>query len=103
MENFDLGTFDLHTDEAVQKRSDPGELSMNVSPICHTEDGKKYAFVSFSDGERTAEGRIPSCKIEKNNGFAAIEVAELERYMRSNLKQLKKMAASVNPLKALMQ
>ena len=97
MENFDLGTFDLN------EHKDPGEISMNVSPICHGEDGTKYAFVSFSDGERTAEGRIPSCCIEKNDGFASIEVKELEKYMQQNLKQLKKMAASVNPLKAIMK
>lgn len=98
-EQIDLGSFDLRKD----KDPDPGELSMSVSPICHTESGEKYAYVSFTDGKRSAEGRIPDCRIDKNDGFAAIEIAQLEAYMRDNLRQLKTMAAGVNPLKALMK
>ncbi|MBQ1548273.1 MAG: hypothetical protein IIZ61_07760 [Lachnospiraceae bacterium] len=28
------------------------ELTMTVSPICYTKDGEKYAFISFSDGDK---------------------------------------------------
>lgn len=92
-ENFDL----------EKKNEEPGELSMSVSAICHTDDDEKYAFVTFSDGIRNAEGKIPDCKIISNSGFAAIEVTELERYMTDNLSQLKKMAAGINIFDAFMK
>ena len=73
-----------------------GELNMSVSAVCRNEQGDKYAFVTFNDGVRTAEGKIPDCKIIKNDGFAEIEVKELERYMADHLSELKKMAAGVD-------
>ncbi len=72
------------------------ELTMTVSPICYTKDGEKYAFISFSDGDKSAEGKIPDCKIEKNNGFSEEDVALLEMYMKKELKTLKKTAAGLN-------
>lgn len=77
------------------------ELKMSVSPIC-TKDGKKYAFVSFTDGKRTAEGKIPDCKITDCDGFSSDEVMQLEDYMSRELPQLKKMAAGINILKNFM-
>lgn len=71
------------------------ELKMSVSPIC-TKGGKKYAFVSFTDGTRTAEGKIPDCTIVSNNGFREEETRQLESYMKRELQQLKKMAAGIN-------
>ena len=73
-----------------------GELNMSVSAICHNEKGEKYAFATFSDGVRNAEGRIPECRIIKNNGFAEIEVEQLEKYMQDHLNELKKMAANID-------
>lgn len=70
------------------------EVNMTVSPICE-KDGKKYAFVSFVDGERIAEGKIPDCKILSNKGFSQEEVEQLEIYMMSELQDLKRMAAGV--------
>ena len=78
------------------------ELKMSVSPVC-SKDGKQYAFVSFTDGERSAEGRIPECKIISNKGFTETEVGQLEDYMRRELTALKKMAASVRILDAFMK
>ena len=89
MENFDIS----------QTKTD--SIEMSVSSVFVGDSGEKYAFVTFSDGVRSAEGRIPECKIISNKGFAAIEVESLERYMNENLKQLKKMAANINILKAL--
>lgn len=74
------------------------ELEMSVSPIC-TKDSQKYAFVSFTDGVRNAEGKIPDCVIIRNNGFDEDEVQQLETYMKQELPQLKKMAAGINVLK----
>ncbi|MCR4695096.1 MAG: hypothetical protein K5773_07255 [Pseudobutyrivibrio sp.] len=79
-----------------KKDNEPGQLNMLVSSICHNENGDKYAFITFSDDIRTAEGKIPDCKIIKNQGFAEIEVASLEKYMQENLQELKKMAAKID-------
>ena len=73
-----------------------GELNMSVSAVCRNEHGDKYAFVTFADGVRTAEGKIPDCKIIKNDGFAEIEVQQLERYLKEHLTELKKTAASID-------
>ena len=77
------------------------ELNMTVSAVC-MKDGEKYACVSFSDGQRMAEGRIPDCTIISNKGFTQEEVEMLEIYMRSELRQLKKMAAGVRLIDAFM-
>ncbi len=83
------------------KKPQKEELNMSVSPVCN-RDGRKLAFVSFTDGKRTAEGEIPECRITKNNGFDEGEVAQLEIYMKSELPKLKKMASSVNVMDAFM-
>ena len=74
---------------------------MSVSAVC-VKDGEKFAFVSFSDGNRVAEGKIPECKIVSNKGFTDDEVGMLELYMKSELRQLKKMAAGVRLIDAFM-
>ncbi|SDB03845.1 hypothetical protein [Eubacterium oxidoreducens] len=73
-------------------------LNMSVSQA-FKKNGKKYAFVTFRDGEREAEGRIPNCKITRNNGFDEGEVKLLEEYMKRELANLKKMATDVDPMK----
>ena len=78
------------------------ELNMSVSPIC-VKDGNRYAFVSFTDGTRSAEGKIPDCKIISNKGFSEEEVRQLEEYMQNELPKLKQMAAGINVLGALMK
>lgn len=81
--------------------SSSDELTMSVSPICQ-KDGKKVAYVSFLDKNRSAEGIIPACMIIKNKGFSDEEVLGLESYMKSQLDTLKKMAASVNAADAFL-
>lgn len=78
------------------------EMNMSVSPICE-KDGKKYAFVSFTDGERLAEGKIPDCKILTNKGFSEEEVNKLEEYMKRELTRLKQMAAGIRLVDAIMK
>lgn len=78
------------------------ELKMSVSPIC-VKDGKRYAFVSFSDGARMAEGKIPDCEIVFSKGFSEDEVVGLETYMKNELPKLKQMAAGLNVLDAFMK
>lgn len=77
-------------------------LNMSVSQVFQ-KDGKKYAFISFADGSRKAEGKIPDCMITKSSGFSQEEVVQLEDYMRRELPGLKKMAANVNVMKAFME
>ena len=72
-------------------------LEMSVSSA-FKKNGKKYAFVTFKDGNREAEGRIPNCKITRNEGFDAGEVKMLEEYMKQELSTLKKMAESVDAM-----
>ncbi len=93
-------TQDFDIDLTQKERTD--DINMQVSSICN-KDGKKIAYVTFSDGTRLAEGEIPACKINKNNGYTDEEVAGLELYMKQNLDMLKSMAATVNPIKALMK
>lgn len=76
-------------------------MNMLVSGIS-VRDGEKVAYVLFDDGERKAEGVIPDCKIVSNHGFSDDEAAQLEQYMIGNLMMLKKQAASINPIKAMM-
>ena len=59
-------------------------LQMSVSPICE-KDGKKYAYIQFSDGTRLAEGKIPSCEIVKNQGFTESEGVCEEKSVNSDL------------------
>ena len=77
-------------------------INMSVSPVCE-KDGKRYAFVTFSDGERFAEGKIPDCKIISNQGFDADEIEKLEEYMKNELANLKKIASGVNVFGAFMK
>ena len=77
-------------------------IKMSVSPVL-SKDGQRYAFVSFEDGERIAEGRIPECKLVSNKGFSEEEAARLEEYMKEELAQLKRMAASIRVIDAFMK
>ena len=70
------------------------EFTMSVSPIC-VKEGKKLAYVSFTDGKRTAEGKIPECVITSATGLNRAEVRMLEEYMKQELPKLKSMAAGI--------
>lgn len=87
---------------SYRRRSMKDTVNMSVSQV-FTKNGEKYAFVSFTDGTKNAEGRIPECKITSNNGFAQEEVKQLEDYMGRELTSLKKMAAGVNVMRAFMK
>ncbi|MCR4568399.1 MAG: hypothetical protein K5769_10125 [Pseudobutyrivibrio sp.] len=96
-ENFDASKDDINQALEILKNSNnTGELNMSVSAICQNDEGEKYAFVTFSDGVRDAEGRIPECAITFNKGFAEIEIKQLEKYMQEHLDELKKMAAGID-------
>lgn len=83
-----------------QNRKKENEFTMSVSPIC-VKDGKKIAYVSFSDGERSAEGIIPDCVITSAVSMNLAQVRMLEEYMRQELPNLKRMAAGIRIIDAL--
>ena len=78
------------------------EMTMSVSPVC-VKDEKRFAYVSFTDGERSAEGKIPDCKIVSSTGFEDDEIRMLEAYMEQELPRLKRMAASIRLMDAFMK
>lgn len=96
MQNFSL----RGSNETTQKQADL-QVDIIVSGV-FDKDGKKIAYVSFSDGDRTAEGTIPDCVITSNKGFSPEEKDQLEEYMKRELSSLKKMASGINVVKALM-
>ena len=74
-------------------------MEMSVSHIIN-ENGKKKAYVLFSDGERSAEGIYPDCSIIKSSGFTQEELTLLSEYMEKEGETIKELAASVNLIKA---
>lgn len=78
------------------------EFTMSVSPIC-VKDEQRFAYVSFTDGERSAEGKIPDCKIVSATGFTQDEIRMLEEYMERELPRLKRMAAGIRLMDAFMK
>jgi hypothetical protein len=78
------------------------EVKLDIS--CVTEkDGKKRAYILFTRGNDIAEGYIPECVLTKVQGFTDEEKDGLERYLKANLTELKKRAAKVNPITAMMR
>lgn len=70
-------------------------MTMSVSPIC-VKDGKKYAFVRFTDGGKNCEWTIPEVKLSSNDGFSEEELSGLKFYVKNNMTDLKRMAAQIN-------
>ena len=77
------------------------EVTLNLSGVVE-KDGQKIAYVRFSRGDDFAEGYIPDCIFTKVQGFTDDEVSMLTDYLRANLTELKKRAARINPLTAIM-
>jgi len=77
-------------------------INMSVSQV-FSKNGERYAFVSFTDGEKNAEGKIPDCKIISSNGFGKAEIKQLEEYMERELSRLKRMAAGIDVMRAFME
>ena len=77
------------------------EVTLNLSGVVE-KDGKKITYVRFSRGDDFAEGYIPDCIFTKVQGFTDDEVSMLTDYLKANLTELKKRAAGINPLTAIM-
>ena len=79
------------------------EMKMTVSEIFRTESGDKYVFVKFEDGKRFAEGKVPDCKITKQEGFTDAEVILLEQYMKNEQTTIFDEARKVNVMRAFLK
>lgn len=77
-------------------------MTLTISGVTEKE-GKKQAFVKFEEANCVAEGTIPDCNITSFKGFSDEEVSMLEEYMKDNLAMLKRKAAEINPLRAMMK
>ncbi len=77
------------------------ELTLQISGIS-VKEGKKQACVRFTGNGCYAEGYIPDCVITASEGFSVEEINRLQDYLRANLSSLKKKAAGINPLNAIM-
>ena len=77
-------------------------IEMSVSPITHDKNGKPQVFISFTDGERTAEGRIPGARIHANKGFSDEEVHALELYMKKEKATILSMAKKIDIMAAFL-
>ena len=73
------------------------EFEMSVSPIVG-KDGKKSIYVQFSDGARSAEGRLPDAEIIRNEGFCNAEVEWLKQYLKQEEDTRVEMAKGVNAM-----
>ena len=79
-----------------------GKMNMSISQIFQ-KDGKPTAFVLFSEGRKSAEGKIPDCTIISNDGFSEKEVKALELYLKMQQESILKTAKVVYIKKAFMQ
>ena len=77
------------------------EVKLDISGVME-KDGKRIAYVRFSRGEDYAEGYIPDCVFTTVKGFSDEETSQLKDYLQNNLSELKRHAASIDPLKAFM-
>ena len=77
-------------------------LDLQISGVTE-KDGKKQAHVCFRGRDCYAEGTIPDCVLTKSEGFTEEEKEQLTEYLRANLTELKKTAARINPLNAIMR
>lgn len=74
------------------------EVKMLISCVVEKE-GKKIVRLSFLRGNDYAEGVLPEGIVEKAQGFTEEEVRKLERYIRTNRKDILQQAREINPLR----
>ncbi len=77
------------------------EVRMSFSGIVGGENNR-HIEVSFSQGEKYAEGRIPPCTVAKNRGFTEKEVESLEDYLFRNKDEIWRRAKKINPMRAFL-
>lgn len=76
-------------------------MNLQISGITGKE--KKVAYLNFDDGNKSAEIRIPDCKILNSKGFTQEELKHLEIYTKANKEKFWEQAKQMNPMKAFMK
>lgn len=76
-------------------------MNMSVSSIV-SKDGKREIYVLFSEGGRSAEGKLSDYKMISNKGFTQEEVDMLESYMRKETDRILQMAKNINVMDAFL-
>ncbi len=79
-------------------------MKMTYSAILRDKANRKIVRVTFERGKgenvQTAEGILPDCIIQRQNGYSHEEIASLEAYMKENLSDIMDRAKVIsNPLK----
>ncbi len=84
---------------------DDREVKFTYSGIL-TRKNKKIICVRFEragkSGTDYAEGQIPECKIEKQNGFTPEEVRQMEEYLKTEKDHIIQEARKLNNIKNLL-
>lgn len=64
-----------------------------------SKNNKPYVSVRFERGKDVAEGSVPECKIERNQGFSREEVLGLEGYLELNAKEILRKAKDISGIR----
>ena len=82
-----------------------GEVTFTYSGVL-TRNNRKLIRVRFERkgdfGIDFAEGKIPECKIEKQNGFSQEEIRQMEEYLESEKENIIHEAKKLNNIKNLL-
>jgi len=78
-------------------------MNMMISGVTEDKSGNKRAYLLFEDGSKSLEATIPDCVVKTNNGFTCDEESQILEYIKDNLAMLKREAAKINPIKAMMK
>ncbi|MCH5337283.1 MAG: hypothetical protein J1E03_00745 [Acetatifactor sp.] len=76
-------------------------MNMSVSSIV-SKDGKREIYVLFTEGTRSAEGRLSDYKMISNKGFSREEIDMLEAYMHRETDRIVQMAKNINVMDAFL-
>lgn len=87
------------------KRMDKEEVTFTYSGVL-TRNNRKLIRVRFErkgkQGIDFAEGRIPECIIEKQNGFSQEEIRQMEEYLKTEKANIIHEAKKLNNIKNLL-
>lgn len=77
------------------------EIKMSVSALSRKGE-EKSVYVVFSDGEASAEFRLPECELVHNKCFSEEEIGQLKEYISAEWDSIYRIAGKVNPLKGFL-
>lgn len=77
------------------------EIKMNVSSLSRKGE-EKSVYVIFSDGEASAEFRLPECELVHHKHFSEEEIGQLKEYVSAERAYIYQIAGKVNPLKGFL-